>query len=63
MIKQLRHQLAQAFSRFFRSLDERDVHVYGGIIMVGTGLAFVYWPLALIIPGAILLYIALRRTE
>ena len=33
-------------------MDRWDVVALVGLVMVGAGLWFVYWPLALIVPGA-----------
>lgn len=41
--------------------DLRDAHAYLGILLIAVGCGFVYWPSALIVPGAILIYMALRR--
>ncbi len=42
--------------------DGRDVHAYGGLLLVAGGLALTpYWPLALILPGAFLVYLATWR--
>lgn len=42
-------------------LDLRDIHVYGGILLISIGLWFVYWQLSLVITGVLLIFIALRR--
>lgn len=42
-------------------VDLRDVHAYLGIALIAAGLAVVWWPAALIVTGALLLYLALRR--
>lgn len=49
------------FQRLRQHVDIRDIHCYGGILLIAAGLAFVYWPAALVVPGAILLFLALRR--
>lgn len=43
------------------NLDIRDAHVYGGTVLIACGMACIYWPLALIASGGILLMLALRR--
>jgi len=50
-------QIKQLFSHF----DARDAHAYLGLLLVSIGLGAVYWPLALVVSGSILLYMALRR--
>jgi hypothetical protein len=35
-------------------MDRWDVVALAGLVMVGVGLWFVYWPLALIVPGLVL---------
>lgn len=47
--------------KLWEELDARDVHAYTGIALLSVGLGFIYWPMALIAPGCILLYMALRR--
>ena len=42
-------------------LDLRDAHAYAGIILMSVGFYLVYVPAALIIPGVILLWLAVRR--
>jgi len=42
-------------------IDIRDAHCYGGTLLLAMGGYFVYQPLGLIIPGAVLLYIALKK--
>lgn len=36
-----------------------DLMFFGGLALVGGGLAFIYWPLALIVPGACLVIVGL----
>jgi len=42
-------------------LDRENIHIYGGLAIMGCGLAVIYWPLSLVICGAALFYLALRR--
>ena len=41
--------------------DIRDVHCYGGLLLVGVGAAFYTVPAGLIAVGLALFYLALRR--
>ncbi len=44
--------------------DGGDVHGYVGLLLVAGGFAFTpYWPLALILPGAFLVYLATWRMK
>lgn len=36
-------------------MDKYDLFALLGLGLIATGLAFVYWPLALIVPGVLLL--------
>jgi hypothetical protein len=47
--------------QLFKSLDARDWHAYTGLLLVAAGLVPIYWPLALIVPGAVLAYVGIRR--
>lgn len=40
------------------SVDRWDILALVGLVMVGVGLWFVYWPLALIVPGVALIALA-----
>ena len=44
-------------------IDIRDLHCYGGIALIATGLWLVYCPLSLVVTGTLLLYLALRRVK
>jgi len=44
-----------------RQINARDVHFYAGVGLVAAGFYYVYPPLALIAPGAVFLYVSLRR--
>lgn len=48
-------------------MDRWDVVALVGLVLVGVGLWFVYWPLALIAPGAVLVLVgvvgAMREGE
>ena len=44
-----------------RNIDARDFHAYVGTALLAAGGYFIYKPLALIIPGAVFLYIAFRN--
>src|SRR5690606_32747427 len=46
-----------------RQINARDVHFYAGGGLVAAGLYYVYPPLALIAPGAVFLYVSLRRVQ
>lgn len=37
-------------------IDTRDVIALVGLVLLGAGLYFVYWPAALIVPGAALVW-------
>lgn len=54
-------RLLQAME-LLRRVDIRDAHVYGGLLLVALGLVFIYWPLAPIVCGAVLMALALRRS-
>lgn len=41
------------------SVDRYDLVALAGLALVGVGLWFVYWPLALIVPGAALTAVGL----
>lgn len=47
----------------FLDIDLRDVHAYAGILLIAIGCYQVYPPAALIVPGGMLFYIALRSGE
>lgn len=36
-------------------MDRWDVMALAGVVLVGVGVGFVYWPLALIVPGVLLI--------
>ena len=40
-------------------MDTLDAIGLAGLLLLAVGLWFVYWPLALIVPGAVLLVVAL----
>lgn len=40
--------------------DLRDLHAYTGILLITAGCFFVYRPAALIVPGIILVWMAMR---
>ena len=42
-------------------LDARDAHCYGGLFLVGCGAALYAPPASLIVVGAALFFLALRR--
>ncbi len=54
MIKKRLAKVAGAF-------DLRDFHAYAGIAMLSAGFYFVYQPAALIVPGFLLFWLAVRR--
>jgi len=37
-----------------RLLADTDFYVFGGLVLMAVGLAFIYRPLALVVPGALL---------
>lgn len=41
--------------------DLRDLHIYGGIVLAGIGIGFIYWQAALIAVGASLAYLGVWR--
>ena len=43
-----------------RKIDISDVHVYLGILLIGVGTWFIYWPAAPIIVGLILIWLGTR---
>lgn len=45
--------------RWWRGLDAVEQTLYGGLGVLSAGLAAVFWPLAFIVPGAILTFLAL----
>lgn len=45
--------------RWWRGLDAVEQTLYGGLATLSAGLAAVFWPLALIVPGAVLTLLAL----
>lgn len=40
-------------------ISTADFLIIAGLALIATGLAFVYWPLALIVPGCLMLAIGL----
>lgn len=40
-------------------MDRWDIMALVGLVLVGVGLWFVYWPLALIVPGVVLVIVGL----
>jgi len=46
--------------RLMETIGVTGLHTYAGLLLVAIGLAFVYWPLSFIIPGAVLVFIAQR---
>lgn len=53
----------QKLEEFLGKFDARDFHVYAGTALLAAGLGFVWWQAALIAPGVIFIYIALRRVD
>jgi len=49
--------------KIIETIGVTGLHVYTGLLLVAVGLAFVYWPLSFIVPGSVLVYMALRRTD
>ena len=49
--------------RVIEVIGVTGIHAYSGLLLIAVGLIFVHWPLALIVPGAVLVYMALRRTS
>ena len=45
--------------KWWTSLEAIDQTLYGGLAVLSAGLAAVYWPLAFIVPGAVLTILAL----
>lgn len=45
--------------RWWRGLDAVEQTLYGGLASLSAGLAAVSWPLAFIVPGAVLTFLAL----
>lgn len=45
--------------RWWRGLEAVEQTLYGGLGVLSAGLAAVFWPLAFIVPGAILTLLAL----
>ena len=41
--------------------DGRDVHFYGGLILLGVGCGWIYQPAGLVACGVVLLYVAIWR--
>ena len=53
--------MKQVALRVLKTIDVRDLHCYGGLALVGVG-CWIYAPGAsLIVVGAALFYLALRR--
>lgn len=48
-----------AGSALRRNVDVRDLIGLAGLLLVGIGLALVWLPAALVVPGAILIYVAI----
>jgi len=48
---------------FFGQFDARDIHFYAGTALLAAGLGLLWWKAALIVPGLVFLYIALRRVD
>jgi len=38
----------------------RDLTFFAGLLLTAAGLAFIYWPLALLVPGLFLMLLAAR---
>lgn len=47
--------------KLLAQLDLRDWHFYTGLLLLSIGSGFVYWPLCLIVPGLVLLFMGIRR--
>jgi len=43
--------------------DLKDLHTYGGLALIGAGLAFLCWPAAVAVTGAALFYIGVWRAR
>ena len=52
----------QAMGRIGGVFDLRDVFVFGGLGLVSAGLHEIYPPAALVIPGALLVWMGMRRS-
>jgi len=55
--------MRRAFAWIAHNIDVRDLHAYGGIVLVAVGLWQIYSPSAFIVSGAMLFYIAMRVTH
>jgi hypothetical protein len=45
-----------------RRVDAQDIHIYGGLAMMGVGIGWWIHPAAgLVLPGALLLWLATRK--
>ena len=47
--------------KLLEKFDLRDAHAYAGIALLAAGSYLVYQPAALIVPGALLFWLAVRR--
>lgn len=45
------------------TFDMRDVLLYAGLALVGYGLSLIFWPAAFIVPGAVLVAVAIFGTR
>ena len=46
--------------KFIETIGITGLHAYTGLLLISVGLAFIHWPLSLIVPGVVLVFMALR---
>ena len=45
------------FMKIIKNIDMSDIHAYGGTLLIAIGCFFIFRPLALIVPGIILIWL------
>lgn len=55
------HHLGAVAVRVWRAVDGRDVHVYGGLVLVVAGLWALVGAASVAVAGAVLLYLGVWR--
>ncbi|MGE0653299.1 MAG: hypothetical protein AB7P12_16380 [Alphaproteobacteria bacterium] len=55
----LMRRAGSAMGRMAVAVDARDAVLVAGLLLVGAGLWMVWLPLALVVPGAVLVYVAI----
>lgn len=58
-LRKLRAGLARVLGKFFGMFDARDLFLFAGLGLLAFGLHMVWPPAAFIVPGSVLVYVAL----